>query len=252
MSTNTTYTREEELFRRPPASNCEGDCPICFITLPIDRTLSSMNSCCGKVICDGCTYAADEHGLGNRCVYCRTETPANEHEFEQNIKKRIKANDPPAITQWGIRSYCEGNYRRALEYFIKAAELGDFEAHYNLAGMYTNGFGVVERDEKKRIYHLEVAAIGGHVSSRYNLGVIERDKGKLERAMQHFMIACTYGHDRALNEVKKGFMMGGGLVTKDEYAVALRAHQAVDATKSEQREKAARMKSYIQLLGGQM
>ena len=47
--------------------------------------------------------------------------------------------------------------------------------------------------------------------------------------------------------------MGGGLVTKDEYAVALRAHQAaVDATKSEQREKAARMKSYMQLLGGQM
>ena len=132
MSTNATTVdiKEEKLFRQPPASNCEGDCPICFIPLPIDRTLSSMNSCCGKVICDGCTYAADEHGLGNRCVYCRTETPANEHEFEQNIKKRIKANDPPAITQWGIRSYCEGNYRQALEYFTKAAELGDFEAHY--------------------------------------------------------------------------------------------------------------------------
>ena len=55
--------------------------------------------------------------------------------------------------------------------------------------MYTNGFGVVERDEKKRIYHLEVAAIGGHVSARYNLGVIERDNGKLERAMQHVLMA---------------------------------------------------------------
>ena len=73
------------------------------------------------------------------------------------LKKRIKANDRAAITQWGIQCYMKGNYRQALNYFNKAAELGDLEAHFNLADVYANGFGVVERDEKKRVHHLEIA-----------------------------------------------------------------------------------------------
>jgi DNA-binding FadR family transcriptional regulator len=45
------------------------------------------------------------------------------------------------------------------------------------------------------------------------------------------------GDDKALGTVKKGFMKG--LVSKEEYAAALREHQAVvDATKSQQREEA--------------
>ena len=53
---------------------------------------------------------------------------------------------------------------------------------------------------------MEIAAIGGHSSARFNLGIIERDNGVLERGLQHFRIACTYGHDKALGEVKTGFM----------------------------------------------
>ena len=240
---------DQRLFKQPPASNCEGDCPICFLPLPIDRNQSDMNSCCGKVICNGCSLAADERGLGENCPFCRKGIPSNEHEFEKNLKKRIKANDPAAITQWGIQCYMKGNYRQALNYFNKAAELDDLEAHFNLADMYANGFGVVERDEKKRVHHLEIAAIGGHASARFNLGIFERDNGALERGLQHFLIACTYGHDKALGEVRTGFM--NKLVTKDEFAAALRAHHtAVNATKSEQREKAAMI---AQILGpGQM
>jgi len=84
---------------------------------------------------------------------------------------------------------------------------------------------------------LEEAAIGGHAGARFNLGCTEGNRGRHERAMRHFIIAAKLGDDGALDEVKKGFR--GGIVSKEDYAVALRGHQtAVDATKSEQREAA--------------
>ena len=37
--------REEILFRQPESSHL-GDCPICFLPLPIDPRKTSMNACC--------------------------------------------------------------------------------------------------------------------------------------------------------------------------------------------------------------
>ena len=55
--------------------------------------------------------------------------------------------------------------------------------------------------------------------------------------MKHLIIAANLGCDEALKKVKEGFV--AGLVSKEDYAVALRGHQAaVDATKSQQREAA--------------
>ena len=86
---------------------------------------------------------------------------------------------------------------------------------------------------------MEEAAIGGHPVARYNLGCYEWNNGRPERAMKHCIIAAKLGYDDALEVVKKGFAKG--LVGKDDYAAALRGHQAaVDATKSQQREAAYR------------
>ena len=57
-----------------------------------------------------------------------------------------------------------------------ASELGDANPHYGLSIMYRLGHGV-EKDEKKRVYHLEEAAIGGNVDARHNLAVIEERYG---------------------------------------------------------------------------
>jgi len=84
---------------------------------------------------------------------------------------------------------------------------------------------------------LEEAAIGGHPNARYRLGYIEGNNGKDERAKKHCIIAATQGNDLSIGMLMNIFK--GGLVSKDELAVALRAHQAaVDATKSSQREAA--------------
>ena len=46
-------------------------------------------------------------------------------------------------------------------------------SHYELAVMYWEGEGGVEKDMKKGLFHMEKAAIGGHLSARYNLGTYD-------------------------------------------------------------------------------
>jgi len=55
--------------------------------------------------------------------------------------------------------------------------------------------------------------------------------------VKHWIIAANLGNDRSLEELKDCYREG--LVSKDDFAAALRVHQAaVDATKSPQREAA--------------
>jgi TPR repeat protein len=154
--------------------------------------------------------------------------------------KRVKADDPIALSQMGKMRYHERDYEGAFEYLTKAAQWGDMMAHYALSLLYHEGKGV-EKDIKKKIYHLEEAAIGGHPYARFNLALHEGRNGRTDRAMKHYIITAKLGYDDALEKVKKGFRRG--VVSKDDYESALRGHQAaVDATKSEQRDAAAKVK----------
>eukprot|EP00984_Skeletonema_dohrnii_P010169 scaffold3956_cov78-Skeletonema_dohrnii-CCMP3373.AAC.1 len=87
------------------------------------------------------------------------------------------------------------------------------------------------------IYHLEEAAIGGHPIARNNIGVIEMRCGRLRRALKHYIIAAKLGNDASLENLKSRYREG--LVSREDFAAALRGHQAaVSATKSPQREMA--------------
>ena len=77
----------------------------------------------------------------------------------------------------------------------------------------------------------------GSLDARYNLGVEDYNAGNHHRALKHWIIPARAGHETSLNGVKKGFLKG--LVTKDEYANALREYQKIqDEMKSDAREKA--------------
>eukprot|EP00984_Skeletonema_dohrnii_P029325 scaffold19814_cov71-Skeletonema_dohrnii-CCMP3373.AAC.4 len=110
--------------------------------------------------------------------------------------KRVKANDPLALCQWGLKQYEKGDFTSSFEYCSKAAELGVIEAHFKLSLLYNLGEGV-EKDEKKEFHHLEEAAIGGHPEGRYNLGCHEWNNGNIERAVKHRIIAASQGHDQS-------------------------------------------------------
>ncbi len=236
--------RDDKLFTQPGESFL-GECPICCLPLPLelDMSKSRLNSCCCKLICMGCSYANKkrewEQGLEHKCPYCREPLPNGDEKQQQhgkNYMKRAKANDPVALCQLGGTCCKKGDFEGAFQYLSKAAALGGAEAHYNLSNMYHMGNGV-ERDPKKKVYHLEEAAIGGHPIARYNLANHEGRSGREERAIKHFIIAAKLGFDESLEIVKENFR--GGFVSKEDFEAALRGHQAaVDATKSEQRDAA--------------
>ncbi|KAK1737701.1 Sel1-like repeat family protein [Skeletonema marinoi] len=231
---------DEVLFAQPESTHF-GDCPICFLPLAIYGSKRAFMTCCSKVICDGCFYA---NGLRERnssleptCPFCRHPLLATKAESDANIMKRVEVDDPIAMQQMGIRRYSEGYYGSAFGYLTKAARVGDATAHSQLALMYMNGH-CVEMDRKKAVYHLEEAAIAGNPTARFYLGSIEWNIGNKERAMKHYIIAANLGYDKSVEILKKGYLRG--VVSKDDFDAALRAHQAaVDATKSPQREAAA-------------
>eukprot|EP00984_Skeletonema_dohrnii_P037488 scaffold39604_cov128-Skeletonema_dohrnii-CCMP3373.AAC.1 len=199
-----------------------------------------MQACCSKLVCNGCTYANQkrecEGRLRNTCPFCRKALPNTKEECDKQMMKRVEANDPVVLYEEGLNQYHKGNYISSLEYFTKAAGLGDAAAHYRLALLYHFGLGV-EKDSRKEIHHLEEAAIGGHPLSRYNLGCEEEESGNIDRAVKHWIISANLGEDDSIKALMKYFK--GGFISKDDLAAALRAHQAaVDATKSPQRDAA--------------
>ena len=234
--------RDELLFKQPESSGI-GDCPICCLPLSLHPQDSSVMACCSKLICNGCNHANQkrefEGRLNRKCPFCRHPVPYSDAEIKNNIMRRIEVNDAFAMSQMGKDYYNnKGDYKSAVKYWKKAAELGDMEAHYNLSVMYQKGEGV-EKDEKKQVYHLEEAAIGGEVDARLNLAKFEWDNGRRERAVKHWIIAVNLGHDFALKSLRDIYTKTKGLLSKEDFAAALRAHQAaVDATKSPQREVA--------------
>jgi len=240
--------RDELLFKQPESTHL-GDCPICMIPLPLDLKKLIMHSCCSKVICNGCSHANKmreaEASLENKCLFCREPAPFTDEEVDKQRMKRIEMNDQAAMAFQGLVHLNKGDSSSAFEYYARAAELGEMEAHCKLAEMYRVGDGV-EKDRGKYLHHLEEAAIGGHPTARYNIGCGEERNGDIKRAVKHWIIAATQGNDHSIKALMDLFKEG--CVRKDDLAAALRAHQAaVDATKSVQREAAEewqlRMKS---------
>ncbi len=236
--------RDRDLFEQPDESHL-GECPICCLPLPLDPLKSTFMQCCSQLICMGCDIAnqmrEQEAGLYPRCAFCREPAPKSQEEAVKQEMKRIKKNCPAAMCRIGNKRYQEGDYETALEYFTKAAELGDADAHYNLSCMYYDGEGV-EKDAKMEINHLEQAAMEGHPEARHNLGCTEVENGNFERAKRHFIIAANLGYHVSLNKLK--ILYADGHASKEDYANALRANQAaVDATKSVDREKAEAFRS---------
>ncbi|KAK1746725.1 Sel1-like repeat family protein [Skeletonema marinoi] len=230
---------DELLFKQPESSHI-GDCPICMIPLSIDQTKSGVWSCCSKVICKGCAHAnilrEEDKKLQHACPFCREPVPSTQEQCDKQMMKRVAANDPVAMRRKGIQQHKKGDYRSAFEYYTRAAELGDAAAQCNLASLYEFGKGV-EKDGGKAVHYLEEAAIGGDPIARNRLGRIEGNIGNTERAVKHCIIAANLGDDGSIKMMM--LMFRNGLVSKDDLASTLRAHQAaVDATKSPQREVA--------------
>ena len=231
---------DKELFTQPDETHL-GECPLCFLPLPVDPRKSMFWSCCSETICIGCVHANIMSNLHNPmkarcCAFCRTPSSASEEETRKRLKKRIKANDPAALYGMGADRFGKGDYEVALEYFVQAAQFGDVGAHFKLGLMYDTGEGV-EKDLGKTFYHYEKAAIRGHPYARYNLAVVEQKHDNMVRSAKHLIIAANLGMEAAMKELWSCYSYGN--ITKEELDATLRSHQAaLDAMKSAQRDAA--------------
>ena len=235
--------RDALLFKQPESTHL-GDCPICSLPLPLDLEKSHINTCCSKIICNGCVLANVKRGEQSSslsCPFCRKPAPKTEEERDKRTLKRVEANDPDALLQQGGLLHQKGDIKRAFGYWSKAAELGGADAHFRLAVLYREGLGV-EKDEEKYIHHAEEAAIGRHPKARYELGCHEwNNNSNFERAVKFWIISASQGEDLSIKALMIKFREG--FVEKDDLAASLRAHKAaVDETKSPQREAAENSK----------
>ena len=226
----------EKLFKQPPQLE---DCPICFLLMPSLWSGHKYMTCCGKFICTGCVVANIVMNGADLCPFCRTPIPATDEQFMKNYEKRVELGDVHAIYDLGCL-YDAGtdgfpqNKAKALELWQQAADLGHTESYYNIGNTYMKGDGV-QRNTKKALHYWEQAAILGHGGGRYNLGLFEKDS---DRALKHWMIAARSGDTGSLEKIKQLYTVG--YATKDDYAKALRTHQAyLDEIKSDQRDEAA-------------
>ena len=226
---------DEALFKQPPPRE---ECDICMLPLPLEIAEQIYQTCCGKILCNGCIHAANTADNRRLCPFCRTPQATSDEEMIKRMKERAEGGDAEAINMLGCY-YRVGRYGFPQDHdkAIGAGELGCVMSYGNVADAYYNGRGV-ERDMKKAIHYYELAAMGGDIAARYNLGAFEANAGNFEKAIKHFMISAGAGYDDSLKEIQKCFR--NGYATKDDFEKALRAHKkASDEMKSDQREAAA-------------
>ena len=184
-----------------------------------------------------------------KCPFCRVPTPTSGEDMIERYEKRMEMDNAEAIRNLGC-FYYEGKHgmpqdrAKALELWHRAGELGSAKSYYNLGNAYYYGTGV-ERDIELAKHYFELAAIGGEVSARYNLGILEKRVGDMCRALKHYMIAVGCGDNGSLEKIREFYM--NGHATKDDYAKALRLCQEyVGRIKSDQRDEAAAHNSRYQ------
>ena len=241
---------DEILFRQLECSHW-GECPICLLPLSHEDCTKTYFNCCSKTICTGCRFAQccqNPPKSGRQCPFCRTPIPKTRNDIWDKVEKRIEVGDQIAMVKMGNELVDKDDFKGAFEYFSRAASLENIEAQSFLGAMYYLGQGV-ERDEAKAVHHLEQASIGGHRHARYYLAQHEQNNGRMERAGKHFIISAKLGHNDALEQVKEYYRLG--FVSREDFAAALRGHQAaIDAKKSDQRKEAADYLANTQAFSG--
>ena len=125
---------------------------------------------CGKSICRGCIHSCCESGNYEKCPFCNSEREGKTlEERVEEVMKRAAANDAASIYllatsyQHGLNGL-QQDQTRAIELYVRAANLGYSKAHNNLAVVYRQ-----RGDLKKDKFHVEAAAMAGNEVARYNL-----------------------------------------------------------------------------------
>lgn len=257
----------EPVADRPPSIKqpieSRAECPICMLPLPLDEQQSIYESCCGKILCRGCTVASKRAAIDKSllqriirsqpnknaeqiefmliaemhptCAFCRTQRPLNLLENAERLEIRIdKFNDPVAMHQLGDYLIdgiggLQRNRERAMALYKRAYDLGSPEAADRLS--YYNA-----SNPRLKAQYLKEGARRKNINSCVELGANHRFyRIDEEYAKQLMITAAKAGDEEAMKNVMIYFRSGH--VTKDELEATLRAKQAaLIEVKSEDRD----------------
>ena len=116
------------------------------------------------------------------------------------------AKDPVVLDAQGDWYYNNGEYEKALEAHLQAAEVGSKQFYNRIGYMYDLGQGTEVDSDKAEHYYL-LAAEQGDVYAQYNLGTMYAQnplKADPDKAESWYLLAAGQGHAGAQNNL--GFM----------------------------------------------
>lgn len=227
------------------------DCPICCIPLSRIRDKSTLWACCGNSICNGCkgeghVFLKKESDI---CPFCRTQCPSTQ-EWVRQIEAKASQNDAFVMCELG-GIFGRGKYGvpkdelRALDCYIRAAELGSASACSQIGRHYEFGNGD-NKDMGRSAFFYRAGALRDSIVARHDLGCWEYNAGNYEIGIRHWKIAAEAGSQISLNQLKRIFNAGGKVygkecISKGDMDKIYRAcHMAQEEVNSEEREKHSR------------
>lgn len=208
LSTAQTETDDIDIFA--PIVLRE-ECPICLLLHPINEGEVQFMPCCGKKICSGCVYknviTEDEKGATAeefKCAFCRRKVG----DGVKALKKLLKKNSHEAHLQMAYKyQFGELEFQsdtKALEMFIKAAELGNPQA-YAMIGTYCQGGIVVRQDRSKALEFYEVAAKkGSNIIAHNFLASHHRRSGDIDMCIKHLKVMANAESIQKQRIIKRG------------------------------------------------
>lgn len=234
---------DDELFKVPPQNE---DCPLCNLPLPTLSTGSKYYECCGKVLCCGCVHHIEQKANKDNeptcCPFCKAEEPTSNEQLIVRNMERVQVNDAEAIYNYA-HCYASGlsgiplDKAEAIKLWHQAGKLGCTRAYDQIAYAHLRGDGV-PKDSQLAKYYWKLAAMGGSVNARYNLGIAEESVGNMDRAIRHYKIAVTFGDVESLKQIHQ--LLLNGHATKDELLRACDTRTAyIDKIRSDHRDEAA-------------
>jgi len=250
------FLDEEEIdintFVLPPLPKCS----ICDAPFPFKAKSSVFKTCCGNSICGACdeltVYGEVKRRLEDephtcinitslqKCPFCRKKPPGAVAALE----KLVERGNGKAMAHLAHRflhgNGVPGDQKKAIKLYHMAAEAGHANTCCFLGKSYSEGESfdniVIQKDRGKAIRLFTKGARLGYPECLKNLGVMLFKDGQGDSAAQCFLKAASGGLQNALGAVKEFFM--AKLITKEDYASALRSFQAVhDQINTEERKR---------------
>jgi len=209
LSTAQVETKDIDLFA--PIEEKE-ECPICLLPLPTKNKETHFMSCCGKYVCNGCTYrealndlksGKSKHTLINerKCAFCRQPCILSGTKQIKSLRKLMKKKNPEAFMMMAA-AYRSGDGvfqsdTKSLEMSIQAAELGHANAFAVIAIYHINGTLGLEQNISKALEYQEVAAKKGSIGAHYDLAIRHRRYGNIELCIKHLKVIASAGDQKS-------------------------------------------------------